>query len=140
MDETIMEQIVNAIPWRCFHCDFITTDRAEAAAHFGDRDDAAEFTPLCKWWTNITEDERQQALQDALQQLDAERNANERLTTKIEGLEIQVQSQETVIKGYKPFRNCSTIYEVFCLYDSMEGRALAAEERNANENPVEAAD
>lgn len=129
-----VEEIVDRIPWRCFHCDFITMDRAEAAAHFGDRDDPQESTPLCKWWTSMQEDERIQQLQDTLQQLDAERDANYRLSTKVEGLEYLVESQEACIKSYKPFKNCRTIHDVFCLYDSMEGRALAAEKTNETTN------
>ena len=124
------DKILEAIPWRCFHCDFITTDYSEALAHFGDRDDAEEFKPLCNWWTNMPESERVETLQDALKQLNAERDENERLRVKVEGLEYQVDSQESVIRSYKPFRNCRSIHDVFCLYDSMEGRALAAEEAN----------
>lgn len=122
------EEIIDRIPWRCFFCDFITTDRAEAAAHFGDRDDPQESTPLCKWWTSMQDDERVKQLQDTLQQLDAERDANYRLSTKVEALEYQVENQESVIKSYKPFKDCRTIHDIFCLYDSMEGRALAAKE------------
>lgn len=55
--------------WRCFHCDFATSNRAEAEAHFGDRDDTEEFKPLCKWWQLMSEDERIGALQDTIQQL-----------------------------------------------------------------------
>lgn len=124
MDDKILE----AIPWRCFHCDFITTDRSEAAAHFGERDDAEEFTPICKWWANMPPEERAETLQDTLRQLNAERDVNERATNKIDALEYQVNSQESCIRSYKPFRQCRTIHDVFCLYDSMEGRALAAEE------------
>ena len=122
------DQIIEAIPWRCFYCDFITMDHAEAAAHFGDRDDAEEFKPLCRWWKNMPEPERAETLQDTLKQLAAEQRENERLRIKLEALEYQIDSQESVIKSYKPFRGCRTVHDVFCLYDSMEGRALAAEE------------
>lgn len=33
-----------AVPWRCFHCDFITSDHDEAAQHFGRFDDCV---PAC---------------------------------------------------------------------------------------------
>lgn len=62
--------------WVCFHCDFSTSDASEAAAHFGDRDDAEEFTPLCKWWMRMDEGERAETLQDTIQQLNAEREEN----------------------------------------------------------------
>lgn len=36
---------------------------------------------------------------------------------------------KTNIQSYRPFRKCETLQDVFNIYDSMEGRALAAEER-----------
>jgi hypothetical protein len=128
MSEAKTDAILNALPWRCFCCDFVTNDREEAAAHFGDRDDAEEFKPICRWWNFLEQDERLQTLQDTLKQLAAEQRDNQRLRTHIEGLEYQVESIPQQIKSYKPFRNCSTIYGIFCEFDSMEGRALAAEE------------
>ena len=129
-DETEkMDAILAAIPWRCFHCDFITNDPAEALAHFGDRDDGEEFKPICKWWDRLNEDERKETLQDTIRELNKGADENMRLLTHIEGLEHQVGSVESDIQGYKPFKGCRSIYDIFCLYDSMEGRALAAEER-----------
>jgi hypothetical protein len=128
-------KILESIPWRCFHCDFVTTDRATAAAHFGERDDPEEFKPICRWWENLAKDERVETLQDTLRQLNSERDENQSLRTKVDGLEYQVNSQEGCIKSYKPFRDCHSIHEVFCLYDSMEGRALAAEEANKPAHP-----
>jgi len=131
MSEQDTEKILAAIPWRCFHCDFITTDPAEAAAHFGEVDDPEEFTPICKWWAGMPDSERAETLQDTLKQLNAERDENARLRMRVEDLEYQVEGQIHAIHSYKPFReaNCRTIYDIFCLYDSMEGRALAAEEK-----------
>lgn len=60
--------------WRCFHCDFHTTSRAEAEAHFGDRDDAEEFKPICKWWSWMDEGERRAQFQAVILELNAERN------------------------------------------------------------------
>ena len=135
MDEKQADQILAALPWRCFHCDFVTSDPEEAAAHFGDRDDADEFKPICKWWERMEDDrERLQTLQDTIRDLNRGADENIRLLTKIEGLEYQVDSIKSSIQSYKPFRNCQTIYDVFCLFDSMEGRALAAE---ARWNPAE---
>lgn len=137
-DEAKMDAILNAIPWRCFHCDFVTSDRAEAQAHFGDRDDAEEFKPICKWWASMSADEKLSQFQQALKDLEAERNQNDRHRTAIEGLEYQVNAIPHAIKSYKPFRGCSTIYDVFCVYDSMEGRALAAEQRLAEMGKITA--
>ena len=50
--------------WRCFHCEFTTSDEAEAQAHFGDRDDAEEFTPICKWWAEMDDTARKHQFQD----------------------------------------------------------------------------
>jgi hypothetical protein len=126
------DAILQAMPWRCFHCDFITSDPAEAAAHFGDRDDASEFKPICKWWSWMDDHERLQTLQDTQRQLNEGAKENMRLLTRVEGLEHQVGSQESAIRGYKPFKDCRSIYDVFCVYDSMEGRALAAEAKLAD--------
>jgi len=55
---------------RCFHCGFCTTNHAKALAHFGDHD---EEMALCRWWTDSTDAERVQALQDAIEERDAAR-------------------------------------------------------------------
>jgi hypothetical protein len=107
-------------PWRCFHCDFVTSDADEAQAHFGDRDDADEFKPFCKWMDRISADERIGILQDTLKQLETERRDNNRLRAANEGREYKANSIEPEIKSFKPFRGCRTIYDVFCLYDSMK--------------------
>lgn len=125
--------------WTCFHCGFETTDREEAAAHFGDRDDAEEFTPLCRWWKNMTPEERGEALQEAIRDLNAEREENALLRTRIEGLGYQVEGQKSEIKSFAPFRGCDSINQVFHVYDSMEGRALAAEKELADARDREAA-
>ncbi len=74
-------------------------------------------------------DERLKTLQDAVKELNHERDTVDRQRVAIDGLEYQVESIQQQIKSYKPFRGCSSIYEVFCVFDSMEGRALAAEEQ-----------
>jgi hypothetical protein len=75
-----MDAILEATPWRCFHCDFITSVHAEAQAHFGDRDDGEEFKPICKWWDRMDDEERKEAFQDAMRDLNegAQENMNQR--------------------------------------------------------------
>ena len=136
-EEMKADAILNALPWRCFHCDFVTNDPAEAQAHFGDRDDAEEFKPICKWWDRMDADERIKTLQDALKDLETERRQNDSARVAIEGLTYQVDCIPSAIKSYKPFRQCNTIYDVFCVFDSMEGRALAAEQRLAQIETLE---
>jgi hypothetical protein len=55
--------------WVCFHCGFRTSDDAEAEAHFGERDDAEEFTPTCKWWQRMSGDERLEVLQETIKEV-----------------------------------------------------------------------
>ncbi len=131
MESKQADEILAALPWRCFHCDFVTSDPGEASAHFGDRDDGEELKPICKWWANMDDHERLEALQDTISELNHGADENMRLLTKVEGLEYQVNSQEIAIRSYKPpcCARCHSIYEVFCLFDNMEGRALAAEEK-----------
>lgn len=113
--------------WICFHCGFETANHAEAQAHFGDRDDAYEFTPTCTWWAKLTSEERAQEIQDLRQEITAEQEENSLLRTRIEGLEYRVDGQLSEIRSFKPFRQCTSVNEIFHLYDSMEGKALAAE-------------
>jgi hypothetical protein len=130
MDKQKADSILAALPWRCFQCDFVTSDPEEAAAHFGESNDGEEFKPICRWWDRLVDDrERIETLQDTLRELNKGAEENMRLMTHIEGLGYQVGSQRGDIQAYKPFKSCCSIYDVFCLYDSMEGRALAAEER-----------
>jgi len=117
--------------WRCFHCGFETANRAEAEAHFGDRDDAEEFKPLCRWWASMSPKERGETLQDTIEQLNSERDENAVLRSKIDGLEYRIHGIVSEIKSFKPFRNCESIHQVFYVYDSMEGRMLVAEEKLA---------
>lgn len=124
--------------WTCFHCGFETNDMAEAAAHFGDRDDPDETKPLCRWWKDMSPEERGEQLQDLIQQRNQEQEENALLRTRIEGLEYRCETQKSEIHSFKPFRTCDTIHEVFNVYDSMEGRALLAEEQRdtAKENAL----
>lgn len=112
--------------WTCFHCDFNTSDPKEARSHFGDRDDEE---PLCCTWKVLNADGKANEFQAVVGELDAERDENALLRTRIEGLEYQVEGQRADIQSFKPFRECTTIQGIFQVYDSMEGRALAAEER-----------
>lgn len=50
--------------WTCFHCGFETGDQAEAAAHFGDRD---EERPLCLTWQDLDADGRASEIESGTQ-------------------------------------------------------------------------
>lgn len=111
--------------WRCFHCGFETADIAEAQAHFGDRDDAEEFTPFCTWWAKLSEEDRAKHAQDLQQQFTAEQEENGRLLARSERLQERVDNFESEIGGR--FKGCRSINDVWNEWHSMEGRALAAE-------------
>lgn len=112
--------------WRCFHCGFETADPAVAQAHFGERDDASEFTPTCTWWASMSAEEKVQEFQDTLQQLNAERDESGMLQSKIDGLEHRLLEFEQVVDARFP--GCRSINDVFHRYDTMEGLKLVAEE------------
>jgi len=125
-EEIKTDAILSAIPWRCFHCDFVTNDPAEAQVHFGDKDDAEEFKPICKWWDRLSVDERIKTLQDTLKELEAERREVDRQRVHIDGLEYQVESIPEQIKSYKPFRGCNSIYAYWIHSES--GKVLTIKE------------
>ena len=75
--------------WRCFHCDFATTNFRDAYAHFGDRDDAEEFKPICKWWANMEPAERQETFQGVVRELNDVKVDNDNLVERLNQIEAQ---------------------------------------------------
>ena len=109
--------------WRCFHCDFETSDRAEAAAHFGDPD---EYEPLCRTWEQaVAEDRSLQLYQDAVGEWMALESEFFEVRGELESLSYQVVAVGIQIADRFP--GCATLYDVWCRYESMKGRVLAAE-------------
>lgn len=109
---------MNSTAWQCFHCDELFTDEAEAREHFGanERADAA-----CRIKA------RDGGLLGALRNTEADL-ATWRLRAVL--AEEQNTSAECVREEYgRYFQRARSAWEAFCLYDTMEGRALAAEER-----------
>lgn len=109
--------------WTCFHCGETFTTAGSAADHFGAAPDA---TPGCLIRVQYG-DER--GLQMDLRKAEA----------RIKELEADIENEtssrnfyssalQSELRSYKPFRECKSIQDVFNVYDSMEGRALAAEE------------
>lgn len=72
-------------------------------------------------------DRPREELQGKIQELDAERAENATLRSKIEGLGYWVDGVEAEVASR--FKGCRTVNEAWCAYDSMEGRALLAEEQ-----------
>jgi hypothetical protein len=62
--------------WRCFHCEFETSDHAEAQSHFGDDSDAPA---LCIFWATLEDAERAHEYQQMVLELNAIRESVIRL-------------------------------------------------------------
>lgn len=112
--------------WTCWHCGETFKTVRTARDHFGGSIDAE---PGCMIRVQAGEE---RGLLMALRAVEAE---NARLRNDIEGevsstLDFHIRL-EAHLNSYPPFRGCRSVKEVFDLYDSMEGRALAAEERLA---------
>ena len=73
-DEALEEVEKLKKSWRCFGCDFVTSDPKAAEAHFGDGDEASEFVPVCKWWAESDDDERKRGYQDLIIELNGARD------------------------------------------------------------------
>lgn len=113
--------------WRCFHCGFETSDEKEAAAHFGDQDNA---TTLCADWAEYTtHDEKLAHCQQLEKELSSERDENWKLCQSNDALQYQVDSFESAIQSFKPFRGCHNVQDIFNLYDTLEGLKVVAEKR-----------
>lgn len=111
--------------WTCYHCGETFTTWGSAEDHFGKTPQDVAACKLGGERGLVMELRKAKAMaEEQLQRaLQAERD--------IETLECRVSALTADFKSYKPFRNCSSANEAFFIYDSMEGRALAAEERVA---------
>jgi hypothetical protein len=111
--------------WTCFHCGDSFTTIGAAQDHFGETPGA---TSACRIKSGNelglvmelrkAEVSRDEWMEQALQS-----------RGEIERLECNVESLTTAMRSYKPFQECRSINDAFFVYDSMEGRALAAEEQ-----------
>jgi hypothetical protein len=112
--------------WTCFHCGdhFPGTMGGEksARAHFGNTPDAR---PACiiKGDFGLL-----RALRYAEREAARWRSDVHNETSSSRNYYAHLQSE---LRGFKPFRGCRSVQDAFNIYDSMEGRALAAEERVA---------
>lgn len=112
--------------WTCFHCGETfppTLDgQVRARVHFGTTPD---FAPGCIEKLNAEE-------RSLLRRLRSAQAENDRLRAEAQD-EFRQRYYSYVASDIRAtagaFRDCSTLRDVFNLYESMEGRALAAEER-----------
>ena len=99
------------VTWRCFHCDFVTSDPAEAAAHFGDIEDAEEFKPLCKWWSNMDDQERKEQFQAVIRELNGEHERIARLEAENAALALKNAALEAqLLEPAEQCENCDDYY------------------------------
>lgn len=108
--------------WTCFHCNEVFTTRETALEHFGPMPIS---DPLC---IDLIKREDFRGVVMELR----------KLKTELETLRREVADEITCDKYFysrlrsslqtiTPFKDCISLHDVFNLYDSMEGRALAAE-------------
>jgi hypothetical protein len=106
--------------WRCFHCDEVFTTKAEARDHFGP-DAGFHFgqeSPACI--EKLTAGEKALVVEVREARAEAGRTAaeNDLLGQQLAGFEASLRQR---------FNGAASVHDAFNLYDSMEGRALAAE-------------
>lgn len=106
--------------WRCFHCGDVFRNEDDARDHFGPD---TEWQPGCI--DPLTKDEKARRHDQIamFRELDRERDENSRLTNR-----------DYVLSCYerdlaKMFGGAKSVTQAYLVFDSMEGRALAAEER-----------
>jgi hypothetical protein len=106
-------------PWRCFHCGEVFTDKHAAADHFGL--DLGTL-PACIEVLTETQKAIVEGRREWKRRAQGAEDENEKL-----GQQIGCDAWDLASR----FKGARTIADAFNLYDSMEGRALAAEERVA---------
>lgn len=109
--------------WDCFHCQEHFSTIGSARDHFG-----GDQGSLAGCQIKVGEE---RGLLMALRKAEAANDEwrKEALAGReeIESLEIRNTASLSAMHSYRPFRECASIQEVFFVYDSVEGRALAAE-------------
>lgn len=112
--------------WVCFFCGERFTTIGTARDHFGA---AQGCEPGCalkvafgdeRGWLMELRKLEERADQQQDRALEAER--------ELENAQCRINSLSDAMKSYRPFRACDSIQHAFHVYDSMEGRALFAEE------------
>lgn len=113
--------------WCCFHCGEVFMTVGAAQDHFGV---GPGYEPGCVLKVKLGDErgwllELRKAEQRADEQLERALQAEREL----EAAQCQIDSLSTAMRGYKPFRECRGMSDVFNVYDFMEGLKLAAEDR-----------
>jgi hypothetical protein len=111
--------------WTCFHCGETFMTWGSARDHFGRTpgDKAACLIKLGDERGLVME------LRKAEQRADEQLKRALQAERDLEAAQCQISSLSDSMHSFKPFQKCNSINQVFFVYDSMEGRALAAEEK-----------
>lgn len=111
--------------WTCFHCGENFTTWGSARDHFGTTPDKTAACVIKLGDERGLVMELRKAEEMADQQMERALQAERETETA----QCRISSLSDAMHSFKPFKKCDSINEIFFLYDSMEGRALASEER-----------
>lgn len=114
-----------ALPWRCFHCEDVFTDPVAAAAHFGTGE---QHQAGCIEKLSAPEKNLVLALRKVCDEFHA---LQFRVSEEITNDEYFYGRLRRSLATIPKFKDCISLHDVFNLFDSLEGRVLAAEERLA---------
>jgi len=112
--------------WRCFHCDETFTTPGAAQDHFGNY---LNSTPGCILKVQLGNERGWLMEIRRLQEENA--HLRQQMNEEYWNQTAFAAHLKTLIQSYRPFRKCETLQDVFNVYDSMEGRALAAGDAHA---------
>ena len=101
--------------WKCFHCGVVCATHADATEHFGPTE---AWKPSCQ--------DRGTELELLARTRAAESDAHEFLGQRNDADE-QSEIASAKLSELGRFKGAKTIYDAWCMFESMEGRALAAE-------------
>lgn len=101
--------------WKCFHCGVMCATHEEATDHFGPTE---AWKPTCQ--------DRGTDLDLLARTRAAESDAHDFLGQRNDADE-QSEIASAKLSELGRFKGARTIYDAWCMYESMEGRALASE-------------
>ena len=101
--------------WKCFHCGVMCATHAEATGHFGPTE---TWKPTCQ--------DRSSELELLARTRAAESGAHDFLGQRNDADE-QSEIASAKLSELGRFKGAKSIYDAWCMFESMEGRALAAE-------------
>ena len=110
--------------WTCFHCGETFTTVGSAKDHFG-TSPAQEAGCVMKIKLG-----GERGLMMELRKREAELSAlRTDLENDLTSTRVFYARLEGMLQGYKPFRKCRTIQDVFNVYDSLEGELTVANQK-----------